>query len=111
MLSFPISGNFHRPGGRKRRYVQDYKKYDPQNLEKALEAVFKKQMNHYEAAHQFGVPRSTISRRYPKYKAVRSNYLKEFVGLGNTPNTELLNQNINELLDTTTNVNLSYNNR
>ncbi|VDI43387.1 Hypothetical predicted protein [Mytilus galloprovincialis] len=52
---------------KKKRFLADYKMYNPQNLEKALQAVFTKQMSQKKAAETFGVPQTTISRRLPKF--------------------------------------------
>lgn len=52
---------------KKKRILADYKMYNPQNLEKALQAVFTKQMSQKKAAETFGVPQTTISRRLPKF--------------------------------------------
>ena len=47
--------------------------YDPENLKKALEAVYSHQMTQVKAAKKFGVPQATISRRLAKYTAEKMN--------------------------------------
>lgn len=47
--------------------------YDPENLKRALEAVYSHQMTQVKAAQKFGVPQATISRRLAKYVAEKLN--------------------------------------
>lgn len=56
----------------------EYKIYAPENLQRALEAVFNDQMNCKEAAITFGIPQATLYRRYTKYHEERTKLKKKW---------------------------------
>lgn len=67
---FPcLSDHFLGTGGKSKRFSIDYsyKQYEPENLQRALEAVFSNNMSQHKAARHFGVPQTTISRQLSKY--------------------------------------------
>lgn len=45
-----------------------YKKYDAQDLERAMEAICHGNMKIVDAARMYGIPATTLSTRYAKYK-------------------------------------------